>query len=298
MHALVIGESLIDIVLAPDGTETEHPGGSAANAAVALARLGRETQLLTAYAADDRGRALAAHLASAGVTPAADPEVLERTATATARINPDGSASYEFDIEWQVAGGELARPERVHVSSLAPVLDPGAEQVHHALDRLEGVPVSYDINCRPGITGAGADLRWRVERMVARCDLVKCSDEDLAVLYPHLGVGEAARHLRGSGPVAVVVTRGGQGATWFGEQVVDVPAERVEVVDTIGAGDTFGAALLDALWDADLTALDRDDIEHALGHAVAAAAVTVSRPGADPPYAHELTRELAPEQGQ
>lgn len=291
MHALVIGEALIDIVRSLDGAVTEHPGGSAANAAVALARLGRETQLLTAYAADDRGRALAAHLQAAGVGLAADPQVLDRTATATATINADGSASYEFDIEWRLPDAQVARPRRVHVSSLAPVLEPGAEQVHELLDRLDEVPVTYDINCRPAITGAGGDLRRRVERMAARCQLVKCSDEDLEVLYPHLGIGEAARNLRGAGPVAVVVTRGGEGATWFGEQVVDVPAERVDVVDTIGAGDTFGAALLDALWSADLGELDRDDIEQALGHAVAAAAITVSRPGADPPYRHELGSE-------
>ena len=292
MTVLVVGESLVDIVTTA-GAVVEHPGGSAANAAVALARLGRPTQLLTAYADDDRGRHLAAHLEASGVVLAADPHVLDRTATATATVGPDGVASYDFDIAWRLPEADLARPRHVHVCSLAPLLAPGAEQLHALLDRWPGLPVSYDLNIRPSITGAGTAVRLAVERMAARAVLVKASDEDLAALYPHLSLGEAARNLRGLGATAVVVTRGGDGATWFGaDLVVDVPAERVEVVDTIGAGDTFGAALLDALWDSpgreDPAAAGRDEVEHALAHAAAAAAVTVGRPGADPPYRGEL----------
>jgi fructokinase len=114
------------------------------------------------------------------------------------------------------------------------------------------------------------------------------------VLYPGEPVEQVVDRLRGLGPSAVVVTRGRHGATWFGDHGrVDVPAAEAEVADTIGAGDTFGAGVLDALWDVDalggrLTGLGRDDVEYVLRHAATAAAITVSRPGADPPYRHEL----------
>src|SRR5262245_28831672 len=99
---LVVGESLVDIVHVADGTTTEYAGGSAANVAVALARLGRRTRLVTGWADDDRGRKLAAHLSNAGVELAADPHALVRTAIAAATIGADGGASYEFDLEWRI----------------------------------------------------------------------------------------------------------------------------------------------------------------------------------------------------
>jgi fructokinase len=127
---------------------------------------------------------------------------------------------------------------------------------------------------------------------------VKASDEDLEALYPQLDTVKAARRLLSLGAEAVVVTRGGDGALWVGaDHVVEVDSHTVEVADTIGAGDTFGAALLDALWEAGhlgaerrqaLAGLDREQVEAVLSHAARAAAVTVSRPGADPPYRHEL----------
>jgi fructokinase len=145
---------------------------------------------------------------------------------------------------------------------------------------VRGATVTYDINARPAITGTGPALVERVERVVAAAHLVKASDEDLEVLYPGRSLLDAAAHLLGLGPRAVAVTRGGQGATWLdADGVVEVVAPRVTVADTIGAGDTFSAAIVDALWDD----TGRDPAE-VLAHAVRAAAVTVSRPGADPPY--------------
>jgi fructokinase len=154
--------------------------------------------------------------------------------------------------------------------------------------------VSYDVNARPAVTGAGPDVLRGIEAVVALADLVKASDEDLDVLYPGEPVDQAVERLFGLGPSAVVVTRGRHGATWYGaEGRVDVHAAETEVADTIGAGDTFGAAVLDALWDLDalggrLTGVAHDAIEFVLRHAASAAAITVSRPGADPPYRHEL----------
>ncbi|MCW2774118.1 MAG: PfkB domain protein [Nocardioides sp.] len=288
---LVVGESLVDIVHAADGSTREYAGGSAANVAVALARLGRPVRFVTAWADDERGGVLADHLARAGVELASDPHALARTATAAATIGADGAASYEFDLEWRIGEVATGAPDFVHLCSLGAVLEPGADQVLELVSGLRGVAtVSYDINARPAITGTGPALVARVERTAAVADLVKASDEDLANLYPDLELAEAAAHLLTLGPSAIVVTRGGDGATWWGAaHTVEVASVPVGVADTIGAGDTFGAAVIDALWDrAPLRSLSAEDIADILAHASRAAAVTVSRPGADPPYRSEL----------
>jgi fructokinase len=284
-YALVVGESLVDVVVERDGSRVERPGGSAANVAVALARLGRPVRFVTSYADDARGAAIAAHLAGSGVALATDPHVLDRTSSAVATIGADGAASYEFDLDWRFGPVELAEPpEYVHVCSIGAVLAPGADAVLALLDRLagSGATVTYDVNARPQITGTGPDVIGRVESVARRADVVKASDEDLAVLYPTLGLAEAARRLLGLGPRAVVVTRGEGGASWFdADGRVDRTAVATTVVDTIGAGDTFSAATIDALWDG-------LDPAATLAHAARAAAVTVSRPGADPPTRADL----------
>ncbi|HET9842763.1 MAG TPA: carbohydrate kinase [Nocardioides sp.] len=292
---LVVGESLVDVVERPDGTTVEHAGGSAANVAVALARLGRPVQFLTAYGDDARGAVLARHLNQSAVGVVGDPHALARTATASATIGPDGGASYSFDIEWRLNQVPDLAPVAVHTCSIGVVLEPGATEVRHLVEALRpNATVSYDLNLRPAVTGNGPEVVRAVEDLVALADLVKASDEDLGVLCPGEPVEQVVDRLRSLGPSAVVVTRGRHGATWFGDSGrVDVPAAEAEVADTIGAGDTFGAAVLDALWDVDalggrLTGLGRDDIEYVLRHAATAAAITVSRPGADPPYRHEL----------
>jgi len=284
-YALVVGESLVDIVIEPDHSDNERPGGSAANVAVALARLGRAVRFVTSYGDDERGAAIAAHLAGSGVVHAVDPHALERTSTARATIAEDGSASYVFDLDWRFHPvGEVA-PVMVHVCSIGAVLQPGADDVVALLERLRPTAtISYDVNARAAITGTGPDVVAQVERVAALSHLVKASDEDLDALFPTLSVLDAARHLLGLGPRVVVVTRGDAGSTWVSaDGEVTAPAVRVDVVDTIGAGDTFSAGLIDALWDDPEVAP-----ELALEHAAAAAAVTVSRRGADPPYRHEI----------
>lgn len=298
--ALVVGEALVDIVVAGDGGRTAYPGGSAANVAVALARLGRRVRLATAFAHDEHGRLLGEHLRTAGVSLAADPAIVPRTSSAVATIGADGAASYRFDLDWRLPTvPTVPTPLAVHVCSLGAVLAPGADDVVALVERLrQHSTVTYDVNARPAVTGAGPALVEAVHRVAALADLVKASDEDLATLYPDADLPTAARRLLELGPAAVVVTRGGQGASWVSPAgTVEVPAPVVEVADTIGAGDTFGAALVDALWSrgrlgpggrAVLPGLDRDEIEAVLAYAARAAAVTVSRPGADPPYREEL----------
>jgi fructokinase len=292
---LVVGESLVDIVRRADGTSVEYAGGSAANVAVALARLGRSVALVTAYAQDEHGSMLARHLNQSAVGIAGDPHALERTATALATLGADGSASYTFDIDWRLNPVPEVSPRVVHTCSIGAVLTPGAGDVRRLLERLRPTStVSYDVNARPAVTGTGDDVVRAVEEVVALADLVKASDEDLEALYPGASVEDSVGRLLGLGPTAVVVTRGRDGATWFqASGRVDALSADVEVADTIGAGDTFGAAMLDALGDLDalggrLPALAHSDIESVLRRAARAAAVTVSRPGADPPYRHEV----------
>ncbi len=282
-YALVIGESLVDVVLDRTGVTTERPGGSAANVAVALARLERPVRFATAYADDARGAMIAEHLASSGVDYAGDPQVLERTSSAVATIGENGAASYVFDLDWRLAPTDLATPPLyVHVCSLGAVVEPGCDQVLELLDAVGDATVLYDINARPSITGTGPEVVARVEAVARRAWIVKASDEDLADLFPHLELLAAADHLRSLGPEVVVVTRGQEGSTWIDvDGSVSQPVPPTVVVDTIGAGDTFSAGIIDALWDG-------LDPAATLAHAARAAAVTVSRPGADPPTRAEL----------
>lgn len=298
--ALVVGESLVDIVRGGDGSTTEFPGGSAANVAVALARLGRDVRMATSWGDDARGQVLADRLAADGVSLASDPHAVGHTSTALATIGSDGAASYEFDLAWrlnEVDPGGAATV--VHTCSLGAVLTPGCEDVLALLERMRPeATVSYDVNARPAITGTGPELVARVEAVAAHSDVVKASDEDLEALY---GVDDpivGAKRLLALGPSAVVVTRGQGGATWLsGTLEVDVAAVPVVVADTIGAGDTFCAGVVDALWERDLLGADRrealaevgrDIVVEVLAHAARAAAITVGRPGADPPRRHEL----------
>lgn len=293
---MVVGEALVDVVHTADGETGEHPGGSAANVAVALARLGRTVRFATSYADDAHGGLLAEHLRASGVELALDPHVVERTSTAAATIGPDGAASYEFDLDWRLGEVPLVpAPAAVHVCSLGAVVEPGAESVLALVEQLrEDATITYDVNVRPAVTGTGQDVVERVERVVALADLVKVSDEDLEALWPQLAVEQSAARLLSMGPAAVVLTRGAEGATWFDrEREVTVAPRPVEVADTIGAGDTFAAALVDGLAEEGLLggrldAVPAEVVDRLLAHAAHAASVTVSRPGADPPYRSDL----------
>ncbi|MGZ5404285.1 MAG: carbohydrate kinase family protein [Nocardioides sp.] len=298
--SLVVGESLVDIVRGGDGSTLEFPGGSAANVAVALARLGRKVRFATSWGEDDRGETLAERLRRDGVELASDPHAIGHTSTALATIGSEGAASYEFDLAWRLNPVESGLDARVvHTCSLGAVLTPGCEDVLALLERLRGTAtISYDVNARPAITGTGPELVARVEAVAALSDLVKASDEDLAALYDGIDPIAGGKRLLELGPAVVVVTRGQDGATWLtASQETHVASVPVVVADTIGAGDTFCAGVIDALWDRDLLGADRrhelagatrDTVVSVLAHAARAASITVGRPGADPPHRREL----------
>lgn len=299
--ALVVGESLVDIVhVGGAQAPVVLPGGSPKNVAVALSRLGRRVGFLTCVGRDEHGREIVGDLQRAGIELLGEPYAVGRTSTAAATLARDGSASYDFDVEWRLppVPDEAVDPPPLvlHTGSLAAVLPPGADDVLDLVRRMRGrATVCYDVNARPALTGAGPAVVVRVEALAALADVVKVSEEDLEAFWPGVPAERAARALLDLGPRVVALTRGAAGATWLAGGVeVSVPAPPVDVVDTIGAGDTFVAALIDGLWErgrlgADLDLdLDLDAARLVLEHAAAAAAVTVSRRGADPPTRQEL----------
>ena len=298
--ALVIGEALVDIVRRSDGSSDEHGGGSPANVAVALARLGRDTSLATDIADDRLGEIVRASLTASGVRLLLPAQPSPRTSSALATIGADGAASYVFDLSWRLDAPTVEPPPVVvHTGSIGAVLDPGSATVRSVLESLRPTSsVTYDLNIRPAVTPPGPELLAKVESLVAVSDLVKASDEDLESLYPSASVTEAAQHLLTLGPAVVLVTRGRDGATalWSGG-TVSAQTKAGVVADTIGAGDTFMAGSIDALWQLGLLGAEaRGELRRAdaavwrtvLDYAAAAAAVTVSRPGADPPWRREL----------
>jgi fructokinase len=302
-RALVVGEALVDVVLRPGADPAEHPGGSPANVAIGLGRLGRRVDLLTWLADDAHGDLVREHLAGSDVHVLAGDRGPERTPVARAHLDAEGAATYEFDLTWDLPDrwdeGEDA-PVVVHTGSIATVIAPGGEAVARLLaDRRDGSTITYDPNLRPALMGSPEETLPVVERLVALADVVKVSDEDLAWLHPGVAPAEIARDWLGRGPALVVVTLGGEGAlaiTAAGDEVL-VEAPRVQVADTVGAGDSFMGALIDGLWSADLLgadrrealrAIDRPTVERVLVRCARVAAITVSRPGANPPTSADL----------
>jgi fructokinase len=306
----VVGESLVDVVARTgDGELTVHPGGSPANVAVALSRLGQRTALVTQIGADDYGALIRTHLErnGVGVILAASPGL--PTSRALATLDAQGAASYEFELSWDVRGLQLAEGSAaVHIGSLGVMLAPGGEQVlrlAEAACRGGGVVISYDPNARPSVTPDRRQVAAIAERAAACAHIVKMSDEDLAFLFPGATPAQLAARLFGGGRPTqlLVITMGRDGATVVTRSArFTVPAVPVVVVDTVGAGDTFTAALLAGLAEAGRLSPDalagRVAGEPALlrdvvGQALAAAALTCTRLGADPPTAGELKRFLA-----
>lgn len=306
----VVGESLVDVVARQGYDElTAHPGGSPANVAVALSRLGQRTALMTQIGADDYGALIRTHLENNGVEVILAGPAGQPTSRALATLDARGAASYEFDLSWDVRGLRLAEGSAaMHIGSLGVMLAPGGEQVLRLAEsacRSGDVVTSYDPNVRPSVTPDRREVAAIAERAAACAHIVKMSDEDLAFLFPGTTPARLAeRLLDGDRPTQLlVVTMGRDGATVVTRSSrFAVPAVPVVVVDTVGAGDTFTAALLAGLADAGVlsrealttgAAGEPDLLRGIVGQALAAAALTCTRPGADPPTAGELKRFLA-----
>ncbi|SFL13537.1 carbohydrate kinase family protein [Geodermatophilus ruber] len=305
---VVVGEALVDLVGQRGGrTLVAHPGGSPANVALGLARLGDPVTLMTRLGRDAFGDMVTEHLQTSGVRIAGGPAEGTSTSLAVATLAA-GIASYDFRIDWDIGALEPLPIETraLHTGSLATALPPGNAHVEDLMEREQRrgrVTISYDPNVRPALLGTPEQARPGIERLVALSDVVKVSDEDLRWLYPDREDEDVAREWLGRGPVLVVVTRGGKGVHAVTDDLeLRRPATPVDLVDTVGAGDSFTSGLLDGLRRADLiggarrdalAAIDESTLISILDEASLVAAITCSRPGANPPTRAELEAEQA-----
>ena len=306
---LCCGEALIDMIPAPTVSGQEgyvpHVGGSVFNTAIALGRLGVQTGMLTGLSTDLFGRQLLESLRANHV----DTSLLvtsDRLSTLAFVQLTDGNASYTFFDE-NSAGRMLelndmpVLPDDVstlYFGGISLTFEPGAEAYAALLKReAPARVVMLDPNIRPSFIRDIGRYRDRLDGMIALSDIVKVSDEDLNWIYPGpQSLFEKLDFVRQAGPSVVILTRSGSDAAAFLKDgtEVSVPVERVEVVDTIGAGDTFNAGVLAKLAELgllvkdSLSAIDPDPVRDALRFGARVAAITVSRAGANPPWRHEL----------
>jgi fructokinase len=301
---VVAGESLIDLIVGADGRVEAVPGGGPYNVARTLGRLGRPVSFLGRISTDRFGSILRAGLAAEGVDLSLAATTDAPTLLAVAELDAAGAARYRFYFEGTAApgltAGDLpdglpATTTAFHIGTLGLVFEPMATTIELLVAGARpDVLVIADPNCRPTAIADRAAYRARLERLLGRIDVVKVSVDDLAWLEPGSAPVDAARGLMGHGPAAVLVTDGPSPVrllTSTGITELAVPA--VRVVDTVGAGDAFGAGFL-AAWTsagrgrADLA--DQAALAAATRFAIEVGALTTTRAGAEPPTLTELRR--------
>ncbi|WP_040158331.1 carbohydrate kinase family protein [Nigerium massiliense] len=306
---LALGEALIDAVHQDDEV-TEIVGGSLLNVACGLSALGHEARIGCWIGQDDRGRRIVDYARERAVEIVEGCDRAGRTPVAYAQIDDQGKATYTFDLEWDLPPiADLDGYAHVHTGSIGATLEPGGTKVVQALDAARSATVSYDPNVRPALMGSPADVVGRIEEIVARADVVKASDEDLAWLYPGRGYADVLRDWATRGPRVLLTTRGAEGAAVViaGEdELHELSAPSVAVRDTVGAGDSFMAGLISGLLDAGLLggpdarealkAATWDDVAPAVDRALATSAITVGRAGAYGPSRDEVGRTQAEKQ--
>jgi len=288
MKAWVAGEALIDLFATAKGQEA-IVGGGPANTAKALSRLGVPTSFIGGISSDEFGRMILDELAEV------DLGFVHRSElpTALARVSLDlaGSARYEFHLEntstfdFRREWLPVSKPTALHIGTLATIVEPGANELFEWAKALK-IPIIFDPNVRPSFLSDQDKYRRAIERWVEIATIVKLSDEDLA----WLGY-ENANHFFELGAKLVVVTRGAAGIIGYRtDGFVSVPGIRVEVADTVGAGDTVGAILVEGVIKFGLDMLNGEKLYEVLIRAAKAAAITCTRVGANPPTLDELER--------
>lgn len=309
----VAGEAIADLVAeGPDGPYLALPGGSPANVAVGLARLGVPVRMLARIGGDPFGRLLREHLEANGVGTDAVVRAAEPSSVAFVHHHGDAPPAYDLRLDgtadWQWTDAELAGlpgdVAALHVGSLATVLPPGAERLAAlALRARATATVSYDPNCRPDVLARVPDARERAEELLRAADVVKASDADLELLRPGADPEAFAAELVAAGVILVVVTLGADGAIVAGERLPPrrLPAAPATVVDTVGAGDAYMSAVLAGLHDrgllgagnrAALRSAPPEVLLEVCGTAAHAAALTCGRRGADPPTRDRLAKRI------
>jgi fructokinase len=294
----VAGEVLIDLI--PEGADRKPVvGGGPANTAKALAKLGIDTQFIDGISSDQYGQMAKNELKTAGVKLGYVKYSDKPTCLAIVSLSESGSATYEFVIEntatfnfthnW-LPNPKTDRPSLLHIGTLATVIEPGASVLFEWAQSVAKVaPIVFDPNIRPAVIGDRKQYLAQVERWVSISSAIKVSDDDIKWLYPSLEIDQVVNNWLKKGPSLVVVTHGVKGITGYRKgEVVIVEAVKVKVVDTVGAGDTVGAVLVEAIVKDGLDSLTGSRLETMLKRAAKAAAITVSRVGANPPTSEEL----------
>lgn len=306
-RVVVCGEALIDLThtaLDPGGRYHAYEGGGPHNTAIGLGRLGTTTGFLGRISVDGFGQMLRASLRRSNVDLRHVAETSDPSMLAVATLSVEGNAQYAFYTAGtaDVALGESdlsgfgPNVQALHFGTLSLALEPMGSTLRALLHRESGRRlIAIDPNVRLSVITDVAAYRVLIEELISASDVVKISDADLAAVWPDQPIDEIARRLFKSGPALLCVTRGGDGVTAFhGDSQFDVAATRVEVVDTIGAGDTFNAGLLawldrhGFLQRASVESMTSAQLRSAVAFATRAAAVTCGRAGADPPWADEV----------
>jgi fructokinase len=302
MSIWVCGEVLIDLL---PGTPNRLAivGGGPANTAKALSRLGHTVQFIDGISTDKYGQSARAELIRDGVGLDLALTSDLPTCTATVSLSDDGSASYEFlidgtatfafDNSW-LPDPERLKPEVLQIGTLVTIIEPGASVLlDWAVKVGEFAPIVFDPNIRPSVMPDLVQYRDEVEKWIKISSVVKFSEDDIAALYPNEDPIEIAKICLEKGVQLVVITRGADGLVGVtADGVVEVPGVKVAVVDTVGAGDTVGAIIVEAVVQRGILNLTGSNLKEVLYRAAVAAAITCSRAGAQPPRAFELTEAL------
>ncbi|CAN2246122.1 RbsK Sugar kinases, ribokinase family [Candidatus Planktophila vernalis] len=294
MSIWVCGEVLIDIL--PTGPVV---GGGPANTAKALARLGYEVDFIDGISTDAYGVSARKELSRDGVGLGLSLTSNKPTCTATVTLDSQGSALYEFLIDgtatfdfnssW-LPDPERLKPSVLHIGTLVTIIEPGASVLFDwAVKVGEFAPIVFDPNIRPSVMADRAKYAAAVEKWVSISSIVKVSDDDIKWLYPDQSLDVVAHRWIEAGVSAVVITRGAKGLIGFtASGMEEVDGVKVDVVDTVGAGDTVGAIVVEGIIKHSVHGLQGQVLNALLHKAAIAAGITCSRAGAQPPRAHEL----------
>jgi len=307
---LVIGEALVDVVHGINGEIKNIPGGSPANTAVALARLGTKTYMKARTSTDQFGTEIRNYLTSQNINLDYSLVVKNPSSVVNALIQKDGSAKYEANLRGAADYGwtyeeldQVIDPDIqiVQLGSLTSYIEPGATNVEKWFSKLRQSNkylLTFDPNIRHPLDGENeVDVRSRAKKLASLSHVVKASDEDLNWIFSNNNPQDSAINIIESGASLVVVTLGKKGAFAVNKklEIAEVKANEIAVIDTIGAGDTFAAALITQLLENSLinkNALDNlssDDLTEILTNCSAVSAITCSRQGANPPHRHEVS---------
>ena len=298
MSIWVCGEVLIDVL--PTGPVV---GGGPANTAKALARLGYKVDFIDGISTDAYGVSARKELDRDGVGLSLALSSDKPTCTATVTLDSQGSASYEFIIDgtatFDFADSWLPDPERLkpsvlHIGTLVTIVEPASSVLYKwAVKTGEFAPIVFDPNVRSSVVADRDKYRAAVEKWVGISSVVKLSDDDISWLYPDKSMDEVAKGWIAGGASLVVITRGADGIIGYTEHgLEEVESAKVAVIDTVGAGDTVGAILVESIINHSVSGLQGQVLNAVLHRAAVAAGITVSRAGAQPPRLHELVEAL------